>query len=240
MRRGPAAIIGLALASAGCASGTDPTPSSPTPIPSEPCQAEMAESALAGLAELEGYRFHSILENERLRRPTNLNNPVFEVVSDRTTGAFLAPGRLREEVIGSVPGRSFFGYDARIMIDGRSWLFHRREGRWEEVPALFEPNPANAINVIIGGQPWPFEVTDGVVWLQGDGGCVLTSQRGDARSSAAVSLRLDPVLGRVVAWQFEQDAGPEPGDAIRQSVLIEHQAPLASEFQPPPTFEPMP
>lgn len=232
--------MGLALVSVGCAPGPDPTAASPTPIPSEPCEADMVQPALARLAEIEGYRFQGIVEHEQLRLPTNLNNPVFEMVSDRSIGAYLAPGRLREELVGGEPGRSFFGYDARIMIDGRSWLFYRREGGWQEVPALFEPNPANAINIILGDQVLPFEAIENVAGLPGEGGCVLTAEQAGAQGVAVASIRLDPVLGRVVAWEFEQDRGPEPGDATRQSMLIEYETPPATEFQPPPTFDALP
>jgi hypothetical protein len=239
MRWGRAGVTGLALVSIGCASGPNPTPASATPIPSEPCDAEMVGPALARLPDVEGYRFRGVLEHEQLRRPTNLNNPVFEMVSDRTIGAFLAPARLREELDGNVPEETFFGYDARITIDDRSWLFYRTDGRWQEVSVDFGQNPANDLNVIIGEEPWPFEVLDEVDGLPGEGGCVLTSERGDARSNVTVSIRLDPALGRIVAWQFERDQSPEPGDSIRQSMLIEYDIPASSEIQPPSTFEPL-
>jgi len=241
MRWGRAAFVGLALVSGGCASGPDPTPASATPIPSEPCDAGMAEPALARLPDEEGYRYQGIIEHEQLRRPTNLNDPVFEWESDRTVGAFLAPGNLHEELVGGEPGRTFFGYDARTMIDGRAWLFYRLDGRWEEVPAdiPLDPNPANLINLILGGQPLPFEVVENVARLRGDGGCVLTSEVGGMQGVATVSLRLDPVLGRIVAWTFESDRGPEPGDGGRQSMLIEYEVPSANEFQAPATFEPL-
>lgn len=239
MRWGRATIVGLALISVGCAKGPDPTPASATPIPSEPCDAEMVAPALARLAGEEGYRYQGILEHEQLRRPTNLNDPVFEWESDRTSGAFLAPGRIHEELIGGEPGRTFFGYEARISIDGRSWLFYRRDARWQEAPAIFEPNPANAINTILGAQPPPFAVVEDVVRLRGEGGCVLKAEVGGVQGVGTASLRLDPVVGRIVAWTFEQDRGPEPGDSIRQSMLIEYEVPSANEFQPPPTFEPL-
>ena len=239
MRWGRAAIVGLALVSVGCASGPDPTPASATPIPSEPCDAEMVEPALARLGDEDGYRYQGILEHETLRLPTNLDNPDFEWVTDRTIGAFLAPGRLHEELTGGVHRRSFFGYDARITVDGRTWLFYRRDGRWQEAPAVFEPNPANAINIILGDQALPFEVVEDVVRLRGEGGCVLRAEVAGAGETVSIGIRLDPVVGRIVAWTFEQDRGPEPGDAIRQSMLIEYEVPSANEFQPPATFEPL-
>jgi hypothetical protein len=216
----------------------EPTPASPTPIPSEPCEAEMAEAALAQLADVEGYRYQSIIELEALRRPTQLNNPVFEWVSDRSVGAYLAPGSLREELIGGDPERRFFGYDARIAIDGRMWFLDR--GTWQEVPAGFDPHPANAINVILGDLPLPFEAVENVAGIPGEGGCVLRAELADGPGMATATVRIHPVLGRIVAWTFEQDRGPEPGDASRQSMLIEYDVPAASEFQPPPTFEAMP
>lgn len=239
MRWGRAAIVGLALVSVGCESGPDPTPASATPIPSEPCHAEMAEAALARLPDEEGYRYQGIIEHEQLRLPTNLDNPAFEWVSDRTIGAFLAPGRIHEELIGSEASRSFFGYDARVTVEERSWLFYRRDGRWQEAPAVFDQNPANAISIILGNQPRTFEVVENVVRLRGEGGCVLRADLANAGESATIGIRLDPVVGRIVAWTFEQDRGPDPGDAIRQSMLIEYELPSANEFQPPATFQPL-
>ena len=239
MRWGRAAIVGPALVLIGCAAGPDPTPASATPVPREPCDAAMAEPALARLPDEAGYRYQGILEHETLRLPTNLDNPAFEWVTDRTAGAFLAPGRLHEELIGGVARRSFFGYDARVTVDGRSWLFYRRDGRWQEAPAVFHPNPANDINIILGDQPRTFEVVENVVRLRGEGGCVLRADLAGAGETAVVGIRLDPAVGRVVAWIFEQDRGPEPGDAIRQSMLIEYEVPSANEFQPPATFQPL-
>ena len=239
MRRGRALIIGLAIVSAGCSATPEPTPASPTPIPSEPCDADMAEPALAQLPDVEGYRYQSIVELEVLRRPARLNDPVFEWASDRSVGAYLAPGRMREELIGGDPARRFFGYDARIQIDGRMWFLDR--GTWQEVPmAGFEPHPVNAINVILGDLPRQFEPVENVARVQGEGGCVLGAELADAQGAATATIRLDPVLGRILAWTFEQDRGPEPGDASRQSMLIEYDVPAASEFQPPATFEPAP
>ena len=233
-------IIAVALASAGCGATAEPTPASPTPIPTEPCEAEMAEPALALLAGLEGYRFQGILEHEQLLRPITLDNQVYEWVSDASVGSVLVPGRLREELIGGEPGRRFFGYDARITTDGRTWVFDSRAGTWHEVAGGFDQHPANAINVILGDVALPWEAVENVPGPPGEGGCVLTADLDDAQGVAAVSLRLDPVLGRIVAWRFEQDRSPEPGDAFRQSVLIRYEVPSANEFQPPPAFEPLP
>lgn len=47
---------------------------------------------------------------------------------------------------------------------------------------------------------------------------------------ATVSIRLDPVIGRIVAWDFQQDRDPEAGDAMRQSMLIDYDVPAAGEF----------
>ena len=136
----------------------------------------LVEPAQARLGDEEGYRYQGIIEHEQLRLPTNLNNPAFEWVTDRTVGAFLAPGRLHEELIGGDASRSCFGYDARITVDGRSWLFYQRDGSWQEAPAVFEPSPANAINIILGDQALPFEVVEDVVRLRGEGGCVLRAE----------------------------------------------------------------
>jgi hypothetical protein len=239
MRWGRPAVVGLALVSVGCAPGPDPTPPSATPIPSEPCNAEMVEPALARLPGEEGYRYQNISEHEELRLPADLDNPAFDWVTDRTIGALLAPSRLREEVTSVDPGRSSVGYDALIVVDGRSWLLDRLDGRWHEVRAFIEPNPANAINIILGDQPRTFEVVENVARLRGEGGCVLRAGLAGAHENATIGIRLDPVVGRIVAWTFEQDRGPEPGDGFRQSMLIEYEVPSANEFQPPSTFEPL-
>ncbi len=204
----------------------------------------MFEPALARLNESAGYRFESIVEFQELRRPTNLNNPAFIWAAERSVGAFLAPDRARVEIVGGDPGGSRLGYDAKIDTGGRTWILGAEAEQpltWQEIdPDLFQTKPASAINVIIGDRRLPFEAVEGVAGLPSKGGCVLLARFGGDQP-AALSVRLDPLLGRVISWRFEQGSrGPADGSGSRQSVEIVYEQPSAIEFQPPPSFEPLP
>ncbi len=237
-------VIGLVFATVGCSADPVPTLPSPTPIPNEPCDAETLEPALARLNESAEYRFKSIVEVQELRRPTNLNNPAFIWVAERSVGSFLAPDRARVEIVGGDPEGGRLGYDAKIDTGGRTWILVPEVGQpptWREIdPNLFETNPASAINVIIGDRRLPFEAVEDVAGLPSKGGCVFLAGVGGDQP-AEISVRLDPLLGRVVSWRSERGSpGPADGSGIRQSFEIVYEQPSADEFQPPPSFEPLP
>ena len=237
LRRG--LVVVLVLAAAGCSTPAPSLPE-PTPVPAEPCDVDMLDAALANMADADGYRFRRTLEHQELQRPTNLNNPVHVWVTERSTGAYLAPDRGREEVVGGSPGGSLLGLDVAVSNGGRTWIYDRSVDTWYEWEVGMPANYADAFNVAFGGQPLAWEVVEDVEGLLGEGGCVLSTSAAGA-DALILSVRIDPVAVRAYAWRIEQlPAAPDEGGGIRQAMEIEYVLPDPAEFRPPATFQAAP
>jgi hypothetical protein len=174
--------------------------------------------------------------------PTDLDNPVFEWVTDRSVGAYLAPDRGREELVaGGRQGVSTFGLDATVSVEGRTWVYDRRQDEWSEFERGMPANAADVFTMAQGGQALPWEIVDDEVGLLGEGGCVLSASLANEVESATFSVRIDPVAGRVYAWHIERlRTDPAEGEGYRESMEIEYALPGADEFQPPASFRPAP
>jgi hypothetical protein len=226
------AALLIAVATVACQSRAE---GSVAGVTAPPCDTTLLVDALDAIPDVVGYRFERVIDS--FGPDPSAPGPIDErerVWTSRAShGAYLAPDRFFEIVDDVEPDHEPEFWQV-VQIGDQAWLDASHNGvrSWQPtLPGLERAHKLDAINDFVAPEDrLEFVPGPAPAGLSGEGGCVMAATVVGGRF---VAVRMDRDERRVTAWLWQAGDAAADGMAQRESLVVDYEEPLESEFAAP-------